>query len=381
MAPPPPKGKRANEPEPRPIIVKKIIAEGHGGHHGGAWKVAYADFVTAMMAFFLLMWLLGATTEKQRKGLADYFTPTLVQMKMDSAGSSGLFGGDSLTTKENYPTTGGQGNLAITIPRDATGTRDVGGDDIKDKTKDQDRQKFEALKKQIETRLDQKALQKLKRHIKFTESREGLRIDLIDEADFAMFKMGTAELLPEARALIEQVAQVVKGVSNDVIVRGHTDALPYSSGQTMNNWLLSSARAESTRALMAQDGIAPDRFLRIDGVADREPFVPDNRYDPRNRRMSVILAWSNNLDKEVGGLTKDEGGAALSEDRARRRAAIRDGQNKMLAEARRLELGKTALPVGAQVINSEDIPRRNGLTPPGKTEATSHVRSKSEGKE
>jgi chemotaxis protein MotB len=376
---PPSKGKRANEPEPRPIIVKKIIADGHGGHHGGAWKVAYADFVTAMMAFFLLMWLLGATTEKQRKGLADYFTPTLVQMKMDSAGSSGLFGGDSLTSKENYPTTGGQGNLAITIPMDATGTRDVGGDDIKDKTgeaaKDSDRQKFEALKKRIEARLEaNKALRKLRRHIKFTESAEGLRIDLIDEADFAMFKMGTDQLLPEARALIGQVAEVVKGVSNDVIVRGHTDSLPYSSGQTMNNWMLSSARAESTRALLAQDGIPASRFLRIDGVADREPFVADNRYDPRNRRMSVILAWSKGLDKALGRQANDGAAEKLAADdvATRRRIALRDGQAAMQAEARKLDLGKTALPSGASVINAQDIPKRNGLTPPGRTEATTH---------
>jgi chemotaxis protein MotB len=348
---PPSKGKRANEPEPRPIIVKKIIVDGHGGHHGGAWKVAYADFVTAMMAFFLLMWLLGATTEKQRKGLADYFTPTLVQMKMDSAGSSGLFGGDSLTSKENYPTTGGQGNLAITIPSDATGTRDVGGDDMKNR----DRQKFE-----------------LRRHIKFTETAEGLRIDLIDEADFAMFKMGTDQLLPEARALIGEVAQVVKGVPNDVIVRGHTDSLPYSSGQSMNNWMLSSARAESTRALLSQDGIAATRFLRIDGVADREPFVPGDRYDPRNRRMSVILAWSKGLDKALAKEAGEPKADRAHDNQIRRRIAVRDGQAGMQAELRKLDLGKTALPVGANVINAQDIPKRNALTPPGRTEAMTH---------
>jgi chemotaxis protein MotB len=365
---PPSKGKRANEPEPRPIIVKKIIVDGHGGHHGGAWKVAYADFVTAMMAFFLLMWLLGATTEKQRKGLADYFTPTLVQMKMDSAGSSGLFGGDSLTSKENYPTTGGQGNLAITIPRDATGTRDVGGDDMKDK----DRQKFEALKKAIETRLDQKALRKLRRHIKFTETAEGLRIDLIDEADFAMFKMGTDQLLPEARALISQVADVVKGVPNDVIVRGHTDSLPYSSGQTMNNWMLSSARAESTRALLSQDGIAGTRFLRIDGVADREPFVPGDRYDPRNRRMSVILAWSKGLNTALAKDAEESKVDRAEDNQIKRRIVVRDGQVGMKAELRKLDLGKTALPADANVVNAQDIPKRNALTPPGRTEAMTH---------
>jgi chemotaxis protein MotB len=306
-------------------------------------------------------------------------------MKMDSAGSSGLFGGDSLTSKENYPTTGGQGNLAITIPMDATGTRDVGGDDIKDKSseaaKDSDRQQFEALKKRIEARLEaNKALRKLRRHIKFTESAEGLRIDLIDEADFAMFKMGTDQLLPEARALIAQVAEVVKGVPNDVIVRGHTDSLPYSSGQTMNNWMLSSARAESTRALLAQDGIPASRFLRIDGVADREPFVPDNRYDPRNRRMSVILAWSKGLDKAIS--RQASAGAddkPASDDAAtRRRIALRDGQAGVQAELRKLDLGKTALPAGANVVNAQDIPRRNGLTPPGRTEATTHRSKESE---
>src|SRR5438874_9324573 len=111
-----------NEPEPRPIIVKKIIEAGHGGHHGGAWKVAYADFVTAMMAFFLLLWLLGATTEKQRKGIADYFTPTLVKVREQSAGANGLLGGSSITDVDNYPHRSGQtGTKTLTIPRDATG--------------------------------------------------------------------------------------------------------------------------------------------------------------------------------------------------------------------------------------------------------------------
>ena len=112
---------RPNTP-PRPIIVKKVIEGGHGGHHGGAWKVAYADFVTAMMAFFLLMWLLGATTEKQRKALADYFAPTIVQTKQESAGSNGMFGGDSIVSADNYPHRAGQtGTRSITIPRDVVG--------------------------------------------------------------------------------------------------------------------------------------------------------------------------------------------------------------------------------------------------------------------
>ena len=334
------KKRGGNEPEPRPIIVKKIIVDGHGGHHGGAWKVAYADFVTAMMAFFLLMWLLGATTEKQRKGLADYFTPTLVELKMASAGSSGLFGGDSMVSKENYPTTGGQGNLAITIPRDATGTKDQGGK----ATRAADRAKFEAVKKELEARMARKkGMDKLRRNVRFTETREGLRIDLIDESNFAMFAMGTDRLLPQARDLVSEVAGVVRGMPNPLIVRGHTDGLPYSSGQSMNNWMLSSARAEATRKTLAASGIGNDRFARIEGVADREPFAKGNVYDPRNRRMSIILGWTRGSDSSDDQGQDEETKAAIKE---------RDNPARIAREeVTRIDMGGTGLPAGVQVMN------------------------------
>ncbi|WP_336959538.1 flagellar motor protein MotB [Sphingobium aquiterrae] len=330
------KKRGANEPEPRPIIVKKIIAEGHGGHHGGAWKVAYADFVTAMMAFFLLMWLLGATTEKQRKGLADYFTPTLTTMKEGSAGSNGMFGGDSLIAKENYPTTGGQGNQAITIPRDATGTKEQGGRNVKAI----DRAKFEQIKKAIEQRMAaDKGLRKLMKNIRFIETREGLRIDVIDQSDFSMFALATDRLLPQARQLIGEVAKVLQTMPNDIIVRGHTDGLPYAAGRTMNNWMLSSARAEATRKALSDFGIGGNRFARIEGVADRDPFVPGDAYDPRNRRMSIVLAWSQNgaRDGQDGDTPEDAAGIA---------AAARE-RDSAETHARELDMGHTALPAGA----------------------------------
>ena len=365
-----PAKKKANEPEPRPIIVKKIIVEGHGGHHGGAWKVAYADFVTAMMAFFLLMWLLGATTEKQRKGLADYFTPTLVTTKEGSAGASGLFGGDSMVAKENYPTTGGQGNLAITIPRDATGTKDVGGKD----QKDSDRQRFEALKRAVLSKMEKDTMmRRLKKNIKFTETREGLRIDLIDEADFAMFGSGTDTLLPEARKLIGQVGQLIAKVPNDVIVRGHTDGAQYGAGKGMNNWLLSSARAEATRVQLAQNGVGARRFARIEGVADREPFAPGNPYDARNRRMSVVLAWSTAAQSMLGGLGSRAVDPDMTDPAIREAIAKRDDPRKLMEDnARRGDMGHTGLPTGAVVLNADSIPKRTGQTPPGKTDATFH---------
>jgi chemotaxis protein MotB len=279
-----------NEPEPRPIIVKKIIVDGHGGHHGGAWKVAYADFVTAMMAFFLLLWILGATTEKQRKGIADYFAPTLVEMKLKSAGSNGVFGGDSVVAKDDYPHRAAQtGSKSLTIPKDATG----GASEAASAERMRDRVRFGFLKKEIMKRImADKSLAKLAANIRFTDTREGLRIDLVDKADFSMFSLGTDVLLPQARELMVQVAQVIQGVPNGVIVRGHTDALPYAAGRSVNNWTLSSARAEATRKALADAGVGSDRFVRIEGVADREPFIPTDRYDPRNRRMSITLAYS-----------------------------------------------------------------------------------------
>tara|TARA_R110000787_G_C13408902_1_gene444017 strand:- start:935 stop:1987 length:1053 start_codon:yes stop_codon:yes gene_type:complete len=335
------KKRGANEPEPRTIIVKKIIVQGHGGHHGGAWKVAYADFVTAMMAFFLLMWLLGATTEKQRKALADYFTPTLVELKMGSAGATGMMGGDSITGKENYPTTGGQGNLSITIPRDASGTKDQGSKAMRAA----DRQKFESIKKDLEARMSRRGMAKLRKNVRFTEIREGLRIDLIDEADFAMFAMGTDRLVPQARALVAEVASVLQTMPNPLIVRGHTDGLPYASGRTMNNWLLSSTRAESTRKALADSGIGNARFARIEGVADREPFIKGDSYDPRNRRMSIILGWTR-------------GGQTASDDDmdAETRAAIKERDDPVRVateQARKLDMGGTSLPTGATLINAD----------------------------
>jgi len=265
-----------NEPPPRPIIVKKIYEAPHGGHHGGAWKVAYADFVTAMMAFFLLMWLLGATTEKQRKSIADYFAPTLIDKKEGSAGGNGLLQGDSALARDNLATSvAGTGRRVIPASRET------------DRTKFKDIAR--ALRVRMETRPD---LQRLLKNIRFTETREGLRIDIVDEADFSMFRVATDQLLPDARALVGEVAKVAGDVPNDLIVRGHTDALPYASTTPMNNWRLSTARAEATRQALVLAGVGGSRFARIEGVADREPFNPADRLDSRNRRMSITLAWS-----------------------------------------------------------------------------------------
>nr|WP_315457657.1 flagellar motor protein MotB [uncultured Sphingorhabdus sp.] len=277
---------KANAPV-RPVIVKKIYEAPHSAHHGGAWKVAYADFVTAMMAFFLLMWLLGATTEKQRKALADYFSPTLVATKTDSAGATGFFGGESITSVDKYPNSAGQtGTRSITIPRDATGgPKEASGIG-------QDRANFQQLRERLmqKVRAD-KTMKRFARNVRFTETREGMRIDLIDEANFSMFISGTDILTPDAVNLLTQVADTIRGLPNGLIIRGHTDAQPVSPALGTNNWKISSARSEATRAHLVRAGIRDSQFLRIEGVADREPYVPKNPYDAKNRRMSLTLGW------------------------------------------------------------------------------------------
>lgn len=274
---------------PRPIIVKKVIQESHGGHHGGAWKVAYADFVTAMMAFFLLMWLLGATNEAQRKALADYFAPTIVQTKTDTAGSTGLFGGDSLVAADKYPHGAAQtGTRAMTIPRDAAGgPREASG-----RERLRDRQQLQRLAQSLMEQLQSKGdLKRLAPNLRFTETLEGLRIDVIDDADVSMFVIGTSQLTPDGVRLFREIAKPIAAVSNRVMIRGHTDAAPWSAQSGTNNWRLSVDRAEVTRHYLEFRGIASERFSRIEGVADREPYVPSDRFDPRNRRISITLGW------------------------------------------------------------------------------------------
>ncbi len=272
---------------PAPIIVKKVtIVE--GGHHGGAWKVAYADFVTAMMAFFLLLWLLGATEEKQRKGIADYFTPTLVKLRKESAGANGLLGGSSITEVDNYPNRKGQtGRQALTIPRDAVGGPMEAG---KQTSKVEENERLREIREAIEKKLaERRTLKHLARQVRVMRSPEGIRIDLMDDADFSMFELGTTILTKEARGLLEVMADTIKDEPAPLILRGHTDSLPWRSGVAANNWSLSAGRAEATRQALVLGGVPKGRFARIEGVAETEPLVADNPADPRNRRISLLL--------------------------------------------------------------------------------------------
>jgi chemotaxis protein MotB len=260
-----------------PIIVKKVtIVE--GGHHGGAWKVAYADFVTAMMAFFLLLWLLGATEEKQRQGIADYFAPTLVKLRREPAGADGLLTGSSIVDSKRNGQTGKQ---TMTIPRAADG----GAGQNADKS-----DKLRELREKIGRRIAEKReLSHLARQVRMMRSPEGIRIDLMDNADFSMFELGTTILTKQARGLLQILSETLKDEPAPLILRGHTDSLPWRGEVTANNWSLSTGRAEATRQALVLGGIAQKRIARIEGVADTEPLIADDPADPRNRRISLLL--------------------------------------------------------------------------------------------
>ena len=290
----------AEEPV-RPIIRKIIVEDGHGGAHGGAWKIALADMMTAMMAFFLLMWLLGASNEDQRKSVADYFRPAShSQIKFgELAGSNGLLGGRSVIDPDGFPFTAKQTALLERLTPESEGGTQEGesGQDGKGqpgqgesgKAK-QDRENFEKLEKDLKEKLSEnKQLKSMQDQVNITREKDGLRIEIIDKADYSMFRLGTNQLDPKAAQLLAEVAKSIKDLPNKVAIRGHTDSLGFAADSGRNNWTLSTERADATRQLMQGAGVGYQRFQRIEGVADTAPFVPANPADPRNRRVSITV--------------------------------------------------------------------------------------------
>lgn len=293
-----------------PIIVIKKIMPGHGGAHGGAWKIALADMMTAMMAFFLLMWILGATNDSQRKSVADYFKPTshseITMGKL--AGSNGIMGGKSIIDPDGFPYTAKQSApLERLTPRSEGGPTENDPSPNSENARDNeqitqaekkkiieeaDKASFDKLEKEVRQQLSQNPkLEKVQEQVQFVREKEGLRIEIIDKADFAMFALGTTQLQPKAQALIEEVSRSLSNMPNKLSVRGHTDSVAFANSENRNNWSLSAERAETTRALLEKKGVSPSRFSQIEGVADTAPFNPSDPKDPRNRRISITVKF------------------------------------------------------------------------------------------
>jgi chemotaxis protein MotB len=292
-----------------PIIVKKIVG-GHGGAHGGAWKIALADMMTAMMAFFLLMWLLGATEADKRKSVADFMrastSHSIVELGSNS-GSGGILGGQSIINPEAMPapprqtamlervTPRSEGGPTENNPADRTGSGSLDEDaKRKEPQEQQEQDNFDKLERELKQKLAQsKRFENVKDQVQFTREKDGLRIDIIDKADFSMFGLGTSKLLPKSEALVAEVAAAVAKLDNKLAVRGHTDSIPFGPGDERSNWSLSAERAESTRVALEKRNIPASRFAKIEGVADTMPYNFRDPADPRNRRISVTVLHKN----------------------------------------------------------------------------------------
>jgi chemotaxis protein MotB len=271
------------------IIIKRRRGGGGDAHHGGAWKVAYADFVTAMMAFFLMMWLINATTVQQKKGLADYFDSRIPIARVSGGGPS-AFGGDTVTAREGNGEAS-RGSDTIQQGRNATP-----GDGVEDPAGAAEAEAEQAALAQIEGALETLAgngplADEVLAHVRTKISDQGLVVDIFDTSDAPLFEAGSSEPTPMLRALIGMVTGLTALVTNDIQITGHTDSTPMTTDGTDGNWALSGERAESARRLMVEAGLDPGRITEIAGRADTQPMLEDPA-DPRNRRVSITLIRS-----------------------------------------------------------------------------------------
>ncbi len=312
----------------QPIIIKRI-KKGHAAHHGGAWKVAYADFVTAMMAFFLLLWLLNAVTEEQLQGVADYFAPTTVSSSKSGAG--GMLGGQTIGqgamsskgttpsfTLSLPPPTIGQGGDALSEPKEgaeegagegeggpAPGKADAQGQgqaqgqaqalteqQIIQANAQREQQQFDRAQDALQKAMNSiPELRKLADSLMVDNTPEGLRIQIVDQDGLAMFPRGSPDMFGHTRALLDMVARVVKQLPEKISISGHTDSVPFPGGpgSGYTNWELSADRALATRRTLLSSGVPADRVDRVVGRADTDPLAPDDPANARNRRITIVL--------------------------------------------------------------------------------------------
>lgn len=297
------------------IIIKKVKKGGHG-HHGGAWKIAYADFVTAMMAFFLLMWLLANTTEEQKKGIADYFAPTN-RVAATTSGSDGVLGGTTISAEGAMIDDRSAIGVQVTLPpaeesepdpdappgetAAARAARET-GEAVQKAKFEQETKQFEeaeaALKQAIE---EAPELRELVNNLVVDHTPEGLRIQLIDQNKKSMFPSGKSDPLEHTTKLMALVVQAIGNLPQKVSIKGHTDAIPFSGANGYTNWELSTDRANASRRSLISSGLASERVVSVVGRAAMDPLIVDDPRSPQNRRISIILLRENQAAKTEGG--------------------------------------------------------------------------------
>lgn len=302
-----------NSEKTQPIVIKR--KKGHHGHHGGAWKIAYADFVTAMMAFFLLMWLLGSTTKGELMGIAEYFqTPLQVALFGGGSGAgdaSSLIkgGGQDLTRSAGQVK---RGDLAeqkkiinlraakteLDLPSRAPSPVRTGGPTPDSESgaaieaERIDAQALKELKAKIEAMIDASpSLSSFRNQLLLQLTDEGLRIQIIDEQNRPMFDLSSPTLKPYAQDILREIGPALNAVPNRITISGHTDALQYRGANKggYSNWELSADRANAARREMVKAGMLDDKIIRVVGHGSSVPFVPSKPDDPANRRISIVV--------------------------------------------------------------------------------------------
>lgn len=302
----------------QPVVVKRVKKR-RGGAHGGAWKIAYADFVTAMMAFFLLMWLLGSTTKGDLEGIAEYFRTPL---KVALAGGSGSGdsasvikgGGKDLTRREGQVKKG-----EVEAPKKTINLKAAQAE-----LERLELEQLKELKRRIEAVIDANPLlRQFRKQLMLDITTEGLRIQIVDEQNRPMFASGKAELLPHTREILREIGKALNDVPNRISLSGHTDAAPYQHGEKgYSNWELSADRANASRRELIAGGMNENKVLRVVGLSSAVLFDKNDPFNPINRRISIIVM--NKKTEEA--VTKD--GASLEIGSARdlgKEAPLGDG--------------------------------------------------------
>lgn len=335
----------------KPVIIKRVESDDHDAHHGGSWKVAYADFMTAMMAFFLLLWIVSAADADKLKGLAEYFTPVMAQ---SNGGGPELLDGqivsndqlrvggvpsseemppipafgqenplmvfDSRLRYDDATAAGGPGDSTGEASAEGpaaegretapgageTGTQSASAEGMDDEaiavtpTPEEERAaEFEALQAQISEQLRASGLpEEFLGNIRFSQSADGVDVHIVDQPGRSMFASGSARISAETRMLIESVSAVLTELPNKILISGHTDAVPFTT-EGYDNWDLSAERANATRRVLLAGGVQPARIARVAGLADTVPLLPEAPDSPENRRVSIKLLYPSGVESPI----------------------------------------------------------------------------------